>query len=123
MLRSPARFLAGIMSVRGPSRKFFYDHEHDLFLYYLTLEAAVWNEEKDDFEYIFTRGGQRIKMEGGWKAVAEKMTRTFGREFTPESVSARYEKFSSDDGYLAKLFEEVMDFRDNMERVEAVMSA
>ncbi len=106
------------MSIRGRTGKFFYDRIHDLYLYYLTLEAGVYSEEKGDF--ITTHSGA-IKMEGGWSAIAKKMTEVFGRHFSPGAVHDRYEKLDGD--YLDSLFNDVMDFRDNLERLQIVSDA
>jgi hypothetical protein len=95
---------------------------HDRYLYYLTLESGIYDEEKGDF--IYTSSGE-IKLEGGWTAVAEKMTAAFGREFTYNSVRDRFQKlvFAENGNYIDKLFNEVMKFRDDMEHVQSVMES
>jgi len=108
------------MSVRGPTGKFFYDRIHDLYLYHLTLEAALYDEEKD--ELVYTSSGE-IKMEGGWPAIAEKMTAVFGRDFKASQIRARFEKFSVQDDYLRELFEAAVCLRDDMETIQSVIAA
>lgn len=110
------------MSVRGPTNKFFYDRVHDKMLYYFVLEAHVFDEQKGDF--VYTSSGE-IKLEGGWGAIAEKMTSTFGRNFTYSSVRDRHTKIVyplEDNGYIDKLFDEVMSMRDQIEIVTSVMN-
>jgi hypothetical protein len=108
------------MSVRGPTGKFFYDHIHDLYLYHLVLENHVYDEEKDDF--VYTPSGD-IKIAGGWTMVADRMTAMFGREFKPSQVQRRYELFCAKEDYIAQLFEDATDFRDDMERIREVMES
>ena len=108
------------MSIRGPTGKFFYDRIHDLYLYHLTLEAAILDEEANDL--VYTRNGD-IKMAGGWKAIAEKMSTTFGRKFNASQVRTRFEKFSMKDDYLQELFVAAMDLSDNLEVIQSVTAA
>jgi hypothetical protein len=108
------------MSVRGPTGKFFFDRIHDLYLYYLVLEHHVYDEAKGDFHY--TASGE-IKIEGGWRGIAEKMTSVFGREFKPAHVQRRYELFCDKEDYVNDLFNEVTDFRDAVELVRDVMES
>jgi hypothetical protein len=108
------------MSVRGPTGKFFFDRIHDLYLYYLVLEHHVYDEVKDDF--IYTKSGE-IKIEGGWRGIAEKMTSVFGRQFKSDHVLRRYELICEKEDYINELFNDVTDFRDDLELVRAVMES
>ena len=108
------------MSVRGPTNKFFFDHIHDLYLYYLILEHHVYDEALGDFHY--TKSGE-IKLKGGWPVIAEQMTAVFGREFKSAHVQRRYDLFSEKEDYLDNLFNEVTDFRDDLELIREVMDA
>lgn len=125
------------MSVRGPTGKFFFDKEHDVYLYMLVLEHHVYDDEKEDF--VYTSSGE-IKISCGWQGIAEKMTAVFGpirkgQEFTAQSVRSRYDKvfngspLKSPDldyalnKYSEELFNCAMDLRDQIDRVTEVMEA
>jgi hypothetical protein len=111
------------MSIRGPTGKFFYDRVHDVYLYHLVLEHHVYDEVKDDF--LYTRSGE-IKLSCGWKGIAKKMTAVFGREFSKNSIQNRYGLLfntQSDDPEQEKLFNETMDFGDDLARLMSVMES
>jgi hypothetical protein len=80
----------------------------------------VWDEKTDDFRY--TISGE-IKIKGGWRMVAEKMTAMFKHDFIPTQLRMRFLRFTENDEYVNQLFNDVMDFRDDLERVYSVMVA
>ena len=107
-----------MMAIRGPTGKFFYDREHDVYMYYLILEAYIFDEARGD--HVFTCKGN-IKMRGGWKAIAAEMSRVFQREFTATQMRDRFFRFT--DKYFDVIFDEVSDLRDKMEMIQEVMDS
>jgi hypothetical protein len=109
------------MSFRGPTNKFFYDRAHDVYLYYLNLEACIYSEALSDF--IYTASGN-IKMEGGWTSAAKKMTTVFGRPFTSGQLKARFERLMAmEESELNTLFEEAVQLGDNINLFQEVMQS
>lgn len=101
----------------GRKRKayFLFRHEHDVHLYHLKLEAAKWDEEKDDL--VYDRRGN-IVLEGGWQGIADGMAKEFGVEFTATQVRTRMAlleaRGETDGPFFERLFEEAMGLGDRV---------
>lgn len=98
--------------IRGPTGKFFYDREHDRYLFYLWLEAVVWLPDGSDIVYVNTRSGAKPKLSGGWTAIATKMKEKFGRPFNANQMAKRFEIIHSgrqSEAYADELFTSLAD--------------
>jgi hypothetical protein len=109
-----------VMSTRGPTKKFFYDIEHDVVLYALFLESGLFDEEKGDF--VYTRSGQ-IKLKSGWEAVAITMTKVFGRKFSGSALNDRMNRFFNYELYANRIADEAMELASKMATVSEVLDA
>ncbi len=93
-------------------KRFYFQREHDIALYYFILEANEWDEEKDDLRYDW-RGN--VVMAGGWKGVAARMNSWFGTELNEFQVRARMKLLESKDDEFNLLFDDAMDLQDHVE--------
>jgi len=93
-------------------RRFFFQREHDVHLYYLVLESHEFDEVKGDLVCNW-RGN--IVMKGGWQGIADGMNARFGLSLSSVQVQNRMKLLESRDDELNSLFNEAMNYRDRLD--------